>query len=224
MHVLTVFMYDDPGPFAGCSSDAPAPATGESPMATIGRIRSFAPTATKLANSKDEYLSDIKARRQEEAAARKDREVGLIPAPSASCTARCHNPVARITWYSMAAVLQHLVSTLGLQCYSSRFDVLQPFCSCATSCHCCLCCALDDCAQGRRRRMLVEQQAARSAAEGRVEADCLLEVLVRRSAEEQKLAHHLWQLQQEKVRLSVQAIRVTALAPASLRQELCHSL
>lgn len=72
--------------------------------------------------------------------------------------------------------------------------------------------------------MLVEQQAARSAAEGRVEADCLLEVLVRRSAEEQKLAHHLWQLQQEKVRLSVQAIRVTALAPASLRQELGHSL
>jgi hypothetical protein len=54
--------------------------------------------------------------------------------------------------------------------------------------------------QGRRRRMLVEQQAARSAAEGRVEADCLLEVLVRRSAEEQKLAQHLWQLQQEKVR------------------------
>lgn len=56
--------------------------------------------------------------------------------------------------------------------------------------------------QGRRRRMLVEQQAARSAAEGRVEADCLLEVLVRRSAEEQKLAQHLWQLQQEKVRLA----------------------
>lgn len=48
--------------------------------------------------------------------------------------------------------------------------------------------------------MLVEQQAARSAAEGRVEADCLLEVLVRRSTEEQKLAQHLWQLQQEKVR------------------------
>lgn len=48
--------------------------------------------------------------------------------------------------------------------------------------------------------MLVEQQAARSAAEGRVEADCLLEVLVRRSAGEQKLAQHLWQLQQEKVR------------------------
>lgn len=47
--------------------------------------------------------------------------------------------------------------------------------------------------------MLVEQQAARSAAEGRVEADCLLGVLVRRSAEEEKLAQHLWQLQQEKV-------------------------
>jgi hypothetical protein len=47
--------------------------------------------------------------------------------------------------------------------------------------------------------MLVEQQAARSAAEGRAEADCLLEVLVRRSTEEQKLAQHLWQLQQEKV-------------------------
>jgi hypothetical protein len=56
-------------------------------MATIGRIRSFAPTAAKLANSKDEYLSDIKARRQEEAAARKDREVGLAPATnSISCT------------------------------------------------------------------------------------------------------------------------------------------
>jgi hypothetical protein len=47
--------------------------------------------------------------------------------------------------------------------------------------------------------MLAEQQAARVAAEGRVEADCVLEVLVRRSAEEQKLAQHLWQLQQEKV-------------------------
>lgn len=55
--------------------------------------------------------------------------------------------------------------------------------------------------------MLVEQQAARSAAEGRVEADCLLEVLVRRSAEEQKLAQQLWQLQQEKVR-AAQRLRV----------------
>lgn len=48
---------------------------GESPMTTLGRIRSFAPTAAKLADSKDEYLSVIKARRQEEAAARKEREV-----------------------------------------------------------------------------------------------------------------------------------------------------
>lgn len=61
---------------AGAVADTPNPATGESPMATLGRIRSFAPTAAKLANSKDEYLSVIKTRRQEEAAARKDREVG----------------------------------------------------------------------------------------------------------------------------------------------------
>lgn len=66
----------------------------------------------------------------------------------------------------------------------------------------CAACTMMFVAQGRRRRMLVEQQAARSAAEGRVEADCLLEVLVRRSSEEQKLAQQLWQLQQEKVRVS----------------------
>jgi hypothetical protein len=44
-------------------------------MTTLGRIRSFVPTAAKLAASKGEYLSVIKARRQEEAAARKEREV-----------------------------------------------------------------------------------------------------------------------------------------------------
>lgn len=44
-------------------------------MTTLGRIRGFAPTAAKLADSKGEYLAIIKARRQEEAAARKEREV-----------------------------------------------------------------------------------------------------------------------------------------------------
>lgn len=69
--------------------------------------------------------------------------------------------------------------------------------------------------------MLVEQQAARSAAEGRVEADCLLEVLVRRSGEEQKLAEHLWQLQQEKVR---QALVCRALTYKSVPPVCCRRL
>jgi hypothetical protein len=48
---------------------------GESPQATLGRIRAFAPTAAKLAESGGEYLATIKARRQEEVAGRKEREV-----------------------------------------------------------------------------------------------------------------------------------------------------
>lgn len=44
-------------------------------MTTLGRIRSFAPTAAKLAEGKGEYLAAIQARRREEAAARKEREV-----------------------------------------------------------------------------------------------------------------------------------------------------
>jgi hypothetical protein len=54
--------------------------------------------------------------------------------------------------------------------------------------------------QARRRRLLVEQQAARATSESRVEAESLLEVLVRRSGEEQRLGQRLWQLRQEKVR------------------------
>lgn len=54
--------------------------------------------------------------------------------------------------------------------------------------------------------MLVEQAAAREAAEGRLEADCLVEVLVRQSGEEQKLAERMWQLQQEKVKVLVAGV------------------
>lgn len=50
---------------------------GESPVATLDRIRTFAPTAAKLAESGGEYLATIKARRHEEVAGRKEREVGL---------------------------------------------------------------------------------------------------------------------------------------------------
>lgn len=57
------------------AAEPSGPAAAESPMTTLGRIRSFAPTAAKLADSKGEYLSAIKSRRQEEAAARKEREV-----------------------------------------------------------------------------------------------------------------------------------------------------
>jgi hypothetical protein len=57
--------------------------------------------------------------------------------------------------------------------------------------------------QARRRRLLVEQQAARATSESRVEAESLLEVLVRRSGEEQRLGQRLWQLRQEKVRSSI---------------------
>jgi hypothetical protein len=162
-------------------------------MTTLGRIRSFAPTAAKLADSKGEYLSVIKARRQEEAAARKEREVR-------------HS--------------QHTSSTAGTSGMQASQAALLLICETRKSAYSAVPCASADggmlvlpavrsdenvltawlgCQQGRRRRMLVEQQAARSAAEGRVEADCLLEVLVRRSTEEQKLAQHLWQLQQEKV-------------------------
>eukprot|EP00878_Enallax_costatus_P044531 GHUV01053192.1.p1 GENE.GHUV01053192.1~~GHUV01053192.1.p1 ORF type:complete len:383 (+),score=153.40 GHUV01053192.1:92-1240(+) len=98
---------------------------GESPMNTLSRIRTFAPTAAKLAESGGEYLATIKARRHEEVAGRKEREA-------------------------------------------------------------------------RRKKLIVEQQAARTAAEGRMEADSLLEMLVRRSAEEQKIGQRLWQLRQEK--------------------------
>jgi hypothetical protein len=59
-------------------------------MATLGRIRSFAPTAAKLADSKGEYLSVIKARRQEEAAARKEREVRLAQAAWTSINCNGH--------------------------------------------------------------------------------------------------------------------------------------
>jgi hypothetical protein len=52
-----------------------SPGAGESPQATLGRIRAFAPTAAKLAESGGEYLATIKARRQEEVAGRKEREV-----------------------------------------------------------------------------------------------------------------------------------------------------
>ncbi|WIA32870.1 hypothetical protein OEZ86_006044 [Tetradesmus obliquus] len=98
---------------------------GESPQAILGRIRAFAPTAAKLAESGGKYLATIKARRQEEVAGRKEREA-------------------------------------------------------------------------RRRRLLVEQQAARATSESRVAAESLLEVLVRRSGEEQRLGQRLWQLRQEK--------------------------
>lgn len=54
------------------------PAQGESPMNTLNRIRTFAPTAAKLAESGGEYLATIKARRHEEVAGRKEREVCFV--------------------------------------------------------------------------------------------------------------------------------------------------
>jgi hypothetical protein len=57
---------------------------GESPQATLGRIRAFAPTAAKLAESGGEYLATIKARTQEKVAGRKEREVGTSPCASGS--------------------------------------------------------------------------------------------------------------------------------------------
>jgi hypothetical protein len=159
-------------------------------MATLGRIRSFAPTAAKLADSKGEYLSVIKARRQEEAAARKEREVRVpsrckpvMPSKHRSVRGPTISPSSKSNSHTQHARLQATLKCIPCpQLYQQQVYAW-------------LCLDM----QGRRRRMLVEQQAARSAAEGRVEADCLLEVLVRRSAEEQKLAQHLWQLQQEKV-------------------------
>jgi hypothetical protein len=44
----------------------------------------------------------------------------------------------------------------------------------------------------------VEQQAARERAEAKGQTDAVLEVLVRKSQEEQAVAARLWQLQQEK--------------------------
>lgn len=51
--------------------------SGESPATTLNRIRTFAPTAAKLAESGAEYLATIKTRRHEELAGRKEREVLL---------------------------------------------------------------------------------------------------------------------------------------------------
>eukprot|EP00775_Hariotina_reticulata_P002553 gene2553-2855_t len=107
---------------------------GESPMATLSRITTFAPTAAKLAESGGEYLSAIKTRHQEEAAARKEREV-------------------------------------------------------------------------RRRKLLVEQQAARTASEQATDTESLLEVLVKQSAEEQKLGQKLWLVKQEKVAMAAERRR-----------------
>lgn len=68
--------------------------------------------------------------------------------------------------------------------------------------------------QARRKKLVVEQQAARTAAESRVETDSLLEVLVRQSAEEQKLGQRLWQLRQEKVGTAVWHLQ-SSLTPTS---------
>lgn len=48
----------------------------EGPMATLGRLRTFAPAMRELAEEGAGYLATIKARRRDEAAARKEREVG----------------------------------------------------------------------------------------------------------------------------------------------------
>jgi len=60
---------------------------------------------------------------------------------------------------------------------------------------CCTTCAN----QVRRRKLLVEQQAARAASEQAADTESILEVLVKQSAEEQKLGQQLWQVKQEKV-------------------------
>lgn len=52
--------------------------------------------------------------------------------------------------------------------------------------------------QARRRQLVVEQQAAREASERKAESDAVLELLARRSAEEQALAARLWQLGRER--------------------------
>lgn len=49
----------------------------------------------------------------------------------------------------------------------------------------------------RRRRLVVEQQSARAAAEVRTESEALLDLLAERSAEESALAARLWQLRRE---------------------------
>lgn len=83
---------------------------------------------------------------------------------------------------------------------SSCQDLLLLRFSCALALSCVLGALADT--QARRRRLLVEQQTARATSESRVEAESLLEVLVRRSGEEQRLGQRLWQLRQEKVRMS----------------------
>lgn len=48
----------------------------EGPMATLGRLRAFAPAARELAEQGAGYLEAIRARRRDEQEARKEREVG----------------------------------------------------------------------------------------------------------------------------------------------------
>ncbi len=52
--------------------------------------------------------------------------------------------------------------------------------------------------EARRRRMLVEQQAAAHEAERKAEAEALLQELARTVAEEQQVAAQLWQTAQDK--------------------------
>jgi hypothetical protein len=47
----------------------------EGPMATLSRLRAFAPAATALAKGSSAYLAAIQARRRDEAGARREREV-----------------------------------------------------------------------------------------------------------------------------------------------------
>lgn len=52
--------------------------------------------------------------------------------------------------------------------------------------------------EARRRRVLVDQQRAQAELEERAQVDMIVDTLQRESAEEQRLAARLWQLQQEK--------------------------
>lgn len=59
----------------GARSGTANGSSGQTPMETLNRIRTFAPTTAKLTEEAGEYLTTITARRKEENLTRKEREV-----------------------------------------------------------------------------------------------------------------------------------------------------
>lgn len=180
-------------PAAGGGGDSPprlAGLAGQSPVATLNAIRQAAPSPDMLAAASGEYLATIQARRKEELAARKEREVrsreGSFPAAGAPhCPSSwCQRPAAHA-----AASRRHLDPLQWASCMPPPSHA-----------HRCICKpdlprgGRPGCAQVRRRRLVAEQAGAHTSADSRAGDEALLHLLARQSQEEQQLAARLWQV------------------------------